>query len=152
MLSTPLRAQVRTLSALPPSEEDHGLNLLCSERALKIYIEHSNPLRQSEKLCVCFGSRTKGSLVTEQILSRWIIDVITLACSSLGQQCPMRVRAHSTRSIASSWAWSSGVSIAKICSADGWASSSKKLARFIIWKFRPYRPGSFLHNGFSLVI
>ncbi len=115
--STPLRAQVRTLSALPPSEEDHGLNLLCSERELKIYIEHSNPLRQSEKLCVCFGSRTKGSLVTEQILSRWIIDVITLACSS-------------TRSIASSWAWSSGVSIAKICAADGWASSSKKLARF----------------------
>ncbi len=48
-----------------------------------------------------------------------MIDAITLAYSSLGQQCPMGVSAHSTRSIASSWAWSSGVSIAEICATAG---------------------------------
>ncbi len=67
--------------------------------------------------------------VTKQRLSRWIIDTFTLAYSSLGQQCPMGVRAHSTRGIASSWAWSSGVSIAEICAAAGWASPSP-FARF----------------------
>ncbi len=53
-------------------------NLLCPVRALRIYIERSVPFRQSEQLCVCFGSCTKGSPVTKQRLSRWIIDAMTL--------------------------------------------------------------------------
>ncbi len=129
VLSTLFRAQVITLSALPPSEQDQGLNRLCPVRALRIYIEHSTPFRQSEQLFVCFGCHTKGSPVTKQRLSRWIIDAIKLAYSSLGQLCPMGVRAHSTRGIASSWAWSIGVSIAEICAAAGWASPST-FARF----------------------
>ncbi len=129
VLSTPFRAQVITLSAHPPSEQDQGLNLLCPVRALRIYIEHSAYIRQSEQLFVCFGGRTKGSPVTKQRLSRWIIDTITLSYSSLGQQRPMGVRALSTRGIASSWAWFSGVSIAEICAAAGWASPST-FARF----------------------
>ncbi len=130
VLSTPFRAQMITLSALPPSEQDHELNLLCPVRALRIYIER---FMQSEQLFVCFGGRTKGSLVTKQRLSRWIVDAIKLAYS-LGQQCPMRVRAHSTRGIASSWAWSSGVSIAEICVAAGWSSPSI-FARFYNLEF-----------------
>ncbi len=85
-------------------------------------------------------------LVTKQRLSRWIIDTITLVYSSLGQQCPMGLRAHSTRGITSSFLWSSGVSIAEICAA-GWL-----FICFIIWKFRPYMPESFLHNRLTLVI
>ncbi len=129
VLSTPFRTQVITLSAHPPSEQDQGLNLLCPVRALRIYIEGFSPIRQSEQLFVCFGGRTKGSPVTKQKLSRWIIDTITLSYSSLGQQCPMGVRALSTRGISSSWAWFSGVSIAEICAAAGWASPST-FARF----------------------
>ncbi len=41
VLFTPFRAQVITLSALPPSEEDQELILLCPVSALKVYIEHS---------------------------------------------------------------------------------------------------------------
>ncbi len=52
------------------------------------------------------------------------MDAITLAYSSLGLQCPIGIRAHSTRGIASSWAWSSGVSISKICEVAGWSSPS----------------------------
>ncbi|KAI2660051.1 Alpha-1,2-mannosyltransferase MNN22 [Labeo rohita] len=44
-------------------------------------------------------------------------------------QCPMGVGAHSTRGVASSWAWSSGVSITEICAVAGWASPST-FARF----------------------
>ncbi len=100
-----------------------------SVRALRIYIECSAPFRQSEQLFVCFGGHTKGSPVTKQRLSRWIIDAIKLAYSSLGQLFPMGVRDHSTRGIASSSAWSSGVSIAEIRVAAGWASPST-FARF----------------------
>ncbi len=124
VLSTLFRAQIITLSELPPSEQDQEFNSLCPVRALKVYIERSAPFRQLEQLFVCFGGRTKGSPVTKQRLSKWIIDTITLAYSSLGLQCPMGVSAHSTRGVTSSWAWSSGVSIAEICAAAGWASPS----------------------------
>ncbi|KAL0204650.1 hypothetical protein M9458_002668, partial [Cirrhinus mrigala] len=122
--STPFRAQVVTLSALPSSEGDQELSLLCPVRALRMYIERSAPFRQSEQLFICFGGRSKGHPVTKQRLSRWIVDAITLAYSSLGLECPVGIRAHSTRGVASSWAWSSGVSIAEICAAAGWASPS----------------------------
>ncbi len=123
------RESVITLSALPPSEQDQGFNLLCPVRALRIYMEHFAPFRQSEQLCVCFGGRTKGSPVTKQRLSIWIINAIKLAYSSLGQLCPIGVRAQSTRGIASSWVWSSGVSFAETRAVAGWASSST-FARF----------------------
>ncbi len=129
VLSTPFRAQVITLSALPPSEEDRELSLLCPVRALRIYFERSAPFRHTEQLFVSFGNRTKGHPVTKQRLSKWIVDAVMLAYSSLGLQCPIGVRAHSTRGIASSWAWSSGVSITEICTAAGWATPST-FARF----------------------
>ncbi len=111
VLSTPFRAQVITLSALPPSEEDQELCLLCPVRALKIYIESSAPFRQLEQLFVSFGNSTKGHPVTKQRLSRWIVDTIMLAYSSSGLQCPIGVWAHSTRGVPSSWAWSSGAQV-----------------------------------------
>ncbi len=129
VLSTPFRAQVITLSALPPSEEDRELSLLCPVRALRIYFERSAPFRHTEQLFVSFGNRTKGHPVTKQRLSKWIVDAVMLAYSSLGLQCPIGVQAHSTRGIASSWAWSSGVSITEICAAAGWATPST-FARF----------------------
>ncbi len=129
VLSTPFRAQVIMLSALPPSEEDRELSLLCPVRALRIYFERSAPFRRTEQLFVGFGNRAKGHPVTKQRLSKWIVDAVMLAYSSLGLQCPIGVRAHSTRGIASSWAWSSGVSITEICVAAGWATPST-FARF----------------------
>ncbi len=103
VLSTPFRAQVIMLSALPPSEEDRELSLLCPVRALRIYFERSAPFRHTEQLFVSFGNRAKGHLVMKQRLSKWIVDAVMLAYSSLGLQCPIGVRAHSTRGIASSW-------------------------------------------------
>ncbi len=129
VLSTPFRAQVITLSALPASEEDRQLSLLCPVRLLRIYFERSAPSRHTEQLFVSFGNRTKGHPVTKQRLSKWIVDAVMLAYSSLGMQCPIGVRAHSTRGIASSWAWSRDVSITEICTTAGWATPST-FARF----------------------
>ncbi len=78
VLSTPFRAQVITLSALPPSEEDRELSLLCPVRALRIYFELSAPFRHTEQLFVSFGNRTKGHPVTKQRLSKWIVDAVIL--------------------------------------------------------------------------
>ncbi len=93
------------------------MSLLCPVRALRVYIEHSASYRKSEQLFVVFSNWAKGGPVTSQGISRWLVDDITLAYSSLGLQCPIGVRAHSTRAIPSSWARSSGVSISEICEA-----------------------------------
>ncbi len=52
------------------------------------------------------------------------IIILALAYEAAGIQCPIGVRAHSTRGMASSWAWSSGISIGEICAAAGWSSPS----------------------------
>ncbi len=128
MLSTPFRAQVITLSAFfPPTGSQESQ--LCPVRALRIFIEHSASYRKSKLLFVGFGNRAKGGPVPKQIIYRWFVDAITLAHSSSRLQCTIGVRAHSTRGIASSWAWFSGVSTSDICEVAGWSSLST-FARF----------------------
>lgn len=120
VLSTPIRAQVIKLSGVPASEYDKLLHLLCLVWALRVFTEYSSQFWQSEQLFVCFGGRTKGLPVTKRRLSRWILDAIALAYSSLGLQCPIGVWAHSTRGIR----WSSEVSIGDICAESDWSSLS----------------------------
>ncbi len=128
VLSTPFRAQVIMLSAfLPPMVSQESM--FCPVRALRVYIERSASYRKSEQIFVAFCKRAKGGPVTKQIISRWLVDAITLAYSSLWLQCPIIVKTHYTRGIASSWACSSGVSISDICEAAGWSSPST-FARF----------------------
>ncbi len=123
MLSTPFRPQVIMLSAFSPPTGSQE-SLLCPVRALRIYIEHSASYRKLEQLFVDFVNCAKGGPFTKQRISRWLVDAVTLAYSSSGLQCPIGVRAHSTRGIASSWAWYSVVSISDICEAAGWSSPS----------------------------
>ncbi len=114
----PFRAQVISLLALPVAEGEQGPKLMWPVRELRVYVERSKSFRKTEQLPV-----------TKQRLSRWIVDVIALVYASVGSQCPIDVRAHSTRGMASSWVWSSGISIGEICVAAGWFSLST-FARF----------------------
>ncbi len=99
LLSTPYRVQVIMLSTFfPPTGSQESL--FCPVRALRIYIERSASYRKSEQLFVGFGNRAKGGPVTNQRISRWLVDAITLAYSSSGLQCLIGIRAHSTRGIA----------------------------------------------------
>lgn len=133
LLSTPFKAQVVSLSALTAepstSQDTDTVSAVCPVRALRMYFNRSAAFRQSDQLFVCYGGCSKGRVVSEQRLSYWIVDAIALAYASMGQDCPFRIRAHSTRAIASSWAWSKGTSIQDICFAAGW-SSSNTFARF----------------------
>ncbi len=87
---------------------------VCSVRALSIYIDRSASFRQSDQLFVCYGGCAKGRAISKQRLSHWIVDPITAAYTCRGLECPLHIRAHSTRAIASSWAWSRGMSIQDI--------------------------------------
>ncbi len=132
-LSTPFKTQTVSLSALSSestaSREADAQTSVCPVRALRIYIDRSASFRQSDQLFVCYGGCAKGRAVSKQRLSHWIVDAITAAYTSQGLECPLHIRGHSTRAIASSWAWSRGMSIQDICAAAGW-SSQNTFARF----------------------
>ncbi len=132
-LSTPFKIQTVSLSALSSesaaSSEADAQTSVCPVRALRIYIDRSASFRQSNQLFVCYGGCARGRAVSKQRLSHWIVDAITAAYMNQGLECPLHIRGHSTRAMASSWAWSRGMSIQDICVAAGW-SSENTFARF----------------------
>ncbi len=132
-LSTPFKTQTVSLSALSSestaSRDADAQTSVCPVRALRIYIDRSASFRQSDQLFVCYGGCAKGRAVSKQRISHWIVDAITAAYTSQGLECPLHIRGHSTRAIASSWAWSRGMSIQDICAAAGWFSQNT-FARF----------------------
>ncbi len=134
--TTPFRDQVVNLQALPSEEADPALVLLCPVRALRIYVDRTRSFRSSEQLLVCYGGQQKGKAVSKQRLAHWIVDAIALAYQSQGEPCPMGVRAHSTRSVASSYALAHGASLADICRAAGWATPNT-FARFYSLRVEP---------------
>ncbi len=117
------------LQALPWEEADPAIALLCPVRALRIYVDRTQSFRTSNQLFVCFGGQQKGKAVSKQRLTHWIVEAIVLAYQARCLPCPLGVRAHSTRGIASSWALARGTSIADICKAAGWATPNT-FARF----------------------
>ncbi|KAI2666671.1 Transposon Ty3-G Gag-Pol polyprotein [Labeo rohita] len=105
VLSTSFKAQVITLQAFAPQDSEPAAHPLCPVRALRVYLERTSHFRQAEQLFICFGGRTKGLPVSKQRLSHWIVEAIALAYASRNEACPWGVHAHSTRKMASSWAW-----------------------------------------------
>ncbi|KAL0177571.1 hypothetical protein M9458_026465, partial [Cirrhinus mrigala] len=105
VLSTSFKAQVITLRAFAPQDSEPAAHPLSPVRALRVYLERTSHFRQAEQLFICFGGRTKGLPVSKQRLSHWIAEAIALAYASRNEACPWGVHAHSTRKMASSWAW-----------------------------------------------
>ncbi len=134
--TTPFRDQVVNLQALPLEEADPALALLCPVRALRAYVDRTRCFRTSDQLFVCYGGRLKGKALSKQRLSHWIVDAIALAYQQQGRPCPLGVTAHSTRSVASSWALAHGASLADICRAAGWATPNT-FARFYNLRVEP---------------
>lgn len=109
----------------PPPFADEGeklLNSLCPVRALRIYMDKTKGFRKSNQLFVSWAPSHKGRALTRQRLSYWVVEAITLAYESRGLQPPERLRAHSTRSMATSWALFRGTLVRDICAAASWAS------------------------------
>ncbi len=144
--TTPFRDQVVSLQALPPEEADPALALLCPVRALRHYVDRTQSFRTSDQLFVCHGGRQKGNAVSRQRMAHWIVDAITLAYQAQGVPCPFRLRAHSTRSVASSWALARGASLTDICRAVGWATPNT-FARFYSLHVEPVSSCVLTSNG-----
>ncbi len=144
--TTPFRDQVVSLQALPPEEADPALALLCPVRALRHYVDRTQSFRTSDQLFVCHGGRQKGNAVSKQRMAHWIVDAITLAYQAQGVPCPFRLRAHSTRSVASSWALARGASLTDICRAAGWATPNT-FARFYSLRVEPVSSCVLTSNG-----
>lgn len=127
-LSSPFRAQAVPLSAFIPESEtslDAAPNqVLCLMRALRVYINCTAQFCQSEQLFVYFRGSAKRQPASKQWLSHWVVDAIALAYCSWGMECPIGVRAHLTRAVASLWVWTKGVSIKDICMVAGWSSQN----------------------------
>ncbi len=128
--------QVVNLQALPREEADPAIALLCPVCALRVYVDRTQSFRISDQLFVCFGGQQKGKAVSKQRLAHWIVEAIVLAYQARRLPCPLGVRAHSTRGIASSWALARGASIADICRAAGWAAPNT-FARFYNLRVEP---------------
>ncbi len=144
--TTPFRDQVVNLQALPREEADPAIALLCPVRALRIYVDRTQSFRTSDQLFVCFGGQQKGRAVSKQRLAHWIVEAIVLAYQARCLPCPLGVRAHSTRGVASSWALAWGASIADICKAAGWATPNT-FARFYNLRIEPVSSRVLVSDG-----
>ncbi len=144
--TTPFRDQVVNLQALPREEADPAIALLCPVRALRIYVDRTQSFRSSDQLFVCFGGQQKGRAVSKQRLAHWIVEAIVLAYQARCLPCPLGVRAHSTRGVASSWALARGASIADICKAAGWATPNT-FARFYNLRIEPVSSRVLVSDG-----
>ncbi len=142
----PFRDQVVNLQALPREEADPAIALLCRVRALRIYVDRTQSFRTSDQLFVCFGGQQKGRAVSKQRLAHWIVEAIVLAYHARRLPCPLGVRAHSTRGVASSWALARGASIADICKAAGWATPNT-FARFYNLRIEPVSSRVLVSDG-----
>ncbi len=113
-----------SLEALSHADAGSGSMGLCPVRALRIYVDRTAQWCGSDQLFVCFGGKSKGSAVTEQRMSHWIFEALSLAYVARGLTSPLRLRAHSTRAVASSQAFLIGSSMGDVCDAAGCSSLS----------------------------
>ncbi|XP_068101601.1 uncharacterized protein [Hyperolius riggenbachi] len=106
----------------PTNQKEAKFNKLDVRRILLSYLETTKSFRRSNHLFVAFAGSRKGLQVSKNTIARWIREIITLAYTNSGQSIPQSVNAHSTRSLATSWAERSGASLEQICKAATWSS------------------------------
>ncbi len=121
-------------------------DLVPGTHVLRQYTDRTQSFRTSEQLFVCYGGQQKGKAVSKQRMAHWIVDAITLAYEAQGVPCPLRLRAHSTRGVASSWALARDASLADICRAAGWATPNT-FARFYSLRVEPVSSCVLTSNG-----
>ena len=117
--------ELRSLTSPSAGEEVlQSQSALCPVRALTAYIRHTQAVRKSDQLFVCYDHGRLGRPLSKPRLSHWVVDTIRQAYVLVGAPVPPGVRAHSTRGVAASWALWRGASLASICSAATWSSQS----------------------------
>ncbi|XP_073434410.1 uncharacterized protein [Dendrobates tinctorius] len=108
----------------PTNEKEEKLHTLDVRRCLLEYLAATDPWKKDNALFVSYQGPRKGLRVSKSTLARWIREAISLAYASKGRVAPEKLKAHSTRAVATSWAERSEVSIDQICKAATWSSPS----------------------------
>ena len=91
----------------------------CPVRALRYYLKRTQPLRgATDQLFIT--SRKPYRAASKRSIARWICEVI----QGSGAIVKGRVTAHSTRAVASSTAFSKGVTAGEIINAVAWKTAS----------------------------
>lgn len=102
----------------------HKNSKLDPKRALQIYIDRTSQLRVSEgnvqenKLFLSLNKPHKA--VCRQTVASWIVNVIRQTYNDTD----LKVKAHSTRAIGSSWALCKGASLSSVLEAADWSNDS----------------------------
>ena len=96
---------------------------LCVSRALKEYVKRTATWRKAgvNQLFVCYGAQSPGTAASRASIARWICKAIRLSYEVQGMDPPVKIKAHSTRKVAASTAYTRGVDFTEIAQAAMWA-------------------------------
>jgi hypothetical protein len=89
--------------------------LWCPVRALAYYFDRTKSIRSHDQLFLTH-SEPNGP-ASKRTLARWLVSIMS---DSGAMESGVSPKAHSTRTIASSWAYHRGVSVSNICDAVSW--------------------------------
>jgi hypothetical protein len=94
---------------------------LCVIRALKTYLSITENRRKGKEPGALLRILVKPfGPASPQTISKWLVQVINMAYDSSNQEQPSRVKAHSVRALAPSWAGKQGASLSQIMQAADW--------------------------------
>lgn len=111
----------QTIQLAAFNHEEASQTAMCPVRALRQYVLKTASWCTTDQLFVRFGACRKGSPLSKQRLSHWVVDTIVQAYGSADQTVPASIKYHSTRAVAISWA-ALRSTLSEICAAATWAS------------------------------
>ncbi|XP_041427211.1 uncharacterized protein LOC121396402 [Xenopus laevis] len=113
---------VPSLCPNPKGPIENKLHTLDVVRAISCYLKATEGVRRSDALFIIPNGPKRGTKAAKSTLSKWIRSIISRAYAVKGKDPPIHVRAHSTRSVSTSWAFRHNASADQICKAATWAS------------------------------
>lgn len=113
---------VPSLCPQPKNPIERRLHHLDVVRALSSYIQATKEIRKTAALFVIPNGPRLGAKASKAALAKWIRSTIIRTYAVKGKPPPIQVRAHSTRSLSTSWAIRHQASAEQICRAATWAS------------------------------
>lgn len=109
-----------TCFPLPTDDLEHSMHSLDIRRDLAFYVSCTASFWKAQKLFITPHSPNRGSVVTSQAISKWIVAAIWLAHVPFS----VPVHSHSTRAVAVLTAFLRGVGILDFCKVATWYTTS----------------------------
>ena len=115
----PIWVSVPGIAYLSPREDERWL---CPVRQLRLYLRDTETIRENRsRLFVHWNPRIRD--ISRSHISKWIVEVVKHAYTSLDFPLPDHVTAHEVRALSASWAYASHVALEDVLSACSWRSS-----------------------------